>query len=173
MRIIPAAALLIACTGAALGQDLNAGCESAGWNMRAEVSAFKTTAENVAAGATLATAPPLEIGVLYVVKLQPQLDVQFPRASRKKSLVQNPLGGLASFTAAQNGFYRITVDSPLWIDMVGPDGTLTPSDFTGWHDCRLFRKSVEYALRAGQPLTLQISEAAPELVRFVIEAATH
>jgi hypothetical protein len=173
MRIIPAAALLIAYAGVAAGQDLNAGCQASGWNMRAEVVAFKTTAENIAAGATLATMPPLEIGVLYVIKLQPQLDVQFLQSSPKKSLVQNPLGGLATFAAAQDGVYRITVDSPLWIDMIGAEGTLTPSAFTGWHDCRLFRKSVEYALRAGQPMTLQLSEAAPELVRIVVEAAAH
>jgi hypothetical protein len=80
---------------------------------------------------------------------------------------------LTSFTVVGAAAYRITVDSPLWIDLVGPDGTIAPSAYTGWHDCRLFRKSVEYTLQAGQSYVLQLSEATPQLVRVVIEVAKH
>jgi hypothetical protein len=154
-------------------QDLPANCRSAGWDMTREVSLFKSTAENVPAGASEANLPPLELDVLYVLKLRPQTEVKYLQASDKKSLVQSPLGGLAAFSVKSDGQYRITVDAPLWIDVVGPGGTIAPSTYMGWHECRLFRKSVEYALRGGQSYLLQLSEATPELVRVVLGVAKH
>lgn len=164
---------VVIAANAAGAQDLGASCQAPGWDMAGEISAFKSTAENVSAGGSVETLPPLEMGVLYVLKLRPQTEVSYLRTSDKKSLVQAPLGGLASFAVPKAGVYRITVDSPLWIDAVGPEGTIAPGAFTGWHDCRLFRKSVEYRFEGPQSYVLQFSEATPELVRIVIEPAKH
>ena len=174
--IIGAAAALLAAIGsvpAQAAEDLSASCQSPGWDMGSEISAFKSTAENVVSGSAVGALPPLESGVLYVLKLRRQTEVSFLQVSSKKSLVQSPLGGMASFSVDKPGVYRITVDSPLWIDVVGPAGTIAPSSFMGWHDCRLFRKSVEYALPGPETYVLQVSEATPELVRIVIEPAKH
>jgi len=174
--IIGAAAALLTAIGSVATQaaeDLSASCQSPGWDMGGEISAFKSTAENVASGSAVGALPPLESGVLYVLKLRRQTEVNFLQVSNKKSLVQSPLGGMTSFAVDKPGLYRITVDSPLWIDVVGPAGTIAPSTFMGWHDCRLFRKSVEYALPGPETYVLQVSEATPELVRIVIEPAKH
>jgi hypothetical protein len=157
----------------AAAADLSEGCESSGWDMTREVTRFKSTAENVPAGASETGLPPLELDVLYVLKLRPQTEVKYLEASGRKSLVQSPLGGLAAFSVKTDGQYRITVDAPLWIDVVGPKGTVSPSSFIGWHECRLFRKSVEYALSGGESYLLQLSEATPELVRIVLGVAAH
>jgi hypothetical protein len=159
--------------GRARAQDPADSCRANGWDMSGEIAAFKSTAENLPAAVGQFNLPPLELGVLYVLKLSPQTSVQYPQVSTKKSLVHNPLGGLATLTVPADGQYRITVDSPLWIDVVGPDGTIAPSAYTGWHECRLFRKSIEYSLPGGKPLILQLSEATPELIRIVIESAKH
>ena len=174
--IIGAAAVLLAAIGprpTQAAEDLSASCQSPGWDMGGEISAFKSTAENVASGSAVGALPPLESGVLYVLKLRRQTEVAYLQVSNKKSLVQSPLGGMTSFAVDKPGLYRITVDSPLWIDVVGPAGTIAPSAFMGWHDCRLFRKSVEYTLPGPETYVLQLSEATPELVRVVIEPAKH
>jgi hypothetical protein len=171
---VPSAAAIPA--GAAVpaaAEDLAANCQSSGWDMAREVTLFKSTAENVPAGASESSLPPLELDVLYVLRLRPQTEVKYLQASGKKSLVQAPLGGLAAFSVKTDGQYRITVDAPLWMDVVGPAGTLTPSTYMGWHECRLFRKSVEYTLRGGESYLLQLSEATPELVRIVLGVAKH
>jgi hypothetical protein len=174
VKAVNTAVLTIACAmcGNGLAADLTASCQAPGWDMGREVSAFKSTAENLPAGASSMDLPPLEIGTLYVLKLRPQSDVQFLQTTAKASLVQNPLAGMARFTVPTPGNYRVTVDSPLWIDIVAPGGTIPPARYNGWHECRLFRKTVEYTLRAGQMLVLQLSEATPELVRVVIEPGT-
>jgi hypothetical protein len=150
-------------------EDLRASCMAPDWDMTAEVKAFQSTAENVPAGRSSLELPPLEVGRLYVLRLSPATGVTYLQTTAKKSLVQNPLGGLAQFNVPSSGNYRITVDSPLWIDVVAAGAVLAPSTFNGWHSCRLFRKTVQYALQTGQAYVLQLSEATPELVRIVIE----
>jgi len=152
-------------------EDLRAGCMAPGWDMSAELKAFQSAAENVPAGSSSLELPPLELGRLYVLRLGSQTGVQYLVTTPKKSLVQSPLGGLAQFNVPSSGNYRITVDSPLWIDVVAAGATLAPSTYNGWHSCRLFRKTVQYALQTGQAYVLQLSEATPELVRIVIEPA--
>lgn len=157
----------------ALADDPAGSCQATGWDMQNEILAFKSTAENLPAAVTQVNLAPLEVGVLYVVKLRPQTDVHYLQTADRKSLVHSPLGGLFALVVPKDGDYRITVDSPLWMDVVGPNGTLKPITYTGWHECRLFRKSIEYALTAADPWVLQISEATPELVRVVVEPARH
>jgi hypothetical protein len=152
-------------------EDLRGSCMAPGWDMAAEVKAFQSTAENLPASRSSLELPPLELGRLYVLRLSPQTEVQYLQTTAKKSLVQSPLGGLAQFNVPRPGNYRITVDSPLWIDVVAAGAVLAPGSFNGWHSCRLFRKTVQYALQAGQAYVLQLSEATPELVRIVIESA--
>ena len=162
--------ILLALAGRrAQADDPGGSCAETGWDMQTEIAAFKSTAENVPAAVTQVNLAPLEVAVLYVVKLRPQTDVHYLATADRKSLVHSPLGGLVALVVPKDGAYRITVDSPLWMDVVGPHGTLAPSRYTGWHECRLFRKSIEYALTAGDTWVLQISEATPELVRVVVE----
>jgi hypothetical protein len=166
--------VLFASSGRPAHADDPAGsCQATGWDMQNEMAAFKSTAENVPAAVTQVNLAPLDVGVLYVVKLHPQTDVHYLASSDRKSLVHSPLGGLVALVVPKDGDYRITVDSPLWMDVVGPTGALKPAAYTGWHECRLFRKSIEYTLTAGDPWVLQISEATPELVRVVVEPARH
>jgi len=165
--------LLVLGCGAALADDPAGSCQSTGWDMQSEIAAFKSTAENVPAAVTQVNLAPLEVNVLYVVKLHPQTDVHYLITADHKSLVHSPLGGLVALVVPKDGEYRITVDSPLWMDVVGPAGVLKPTAYTGWHECRLFRKSIDYALTAADPWVLQISEATPELVRVVVEPALH
>ncbi len=167
--------LLVLAQGAerAYADDPAGSCQSTGWDMQSEIIAFKSTAENVPAAVTQINLAPLEVGVLYVVKLRPQTDVHYLQTSDRKSLVHSPLGGLVALVVPKDGEYRITVDSPLWMDVVGPNGTLKPDAYAGWHECRLFRKSIDYVLTAADPWVLQISEATPELVRVVVEPARH
>jgi hypothetical protein len=170
-----ALAILLAANASAdtpVPPDLNASCRAPSFDMAAEIKAFQSTAENLPAGLSSLELPPLEVGRLYVLKLGPQSGVQFLATVTKKSLVQNPLGGLAQFNVPSSGNYRLTVDSPLWIDVVASGAALAPSTYNGWHSCRLFRKTVEYALQAGTAYVLQLSEATPELVRIVIEPAS-
>jgi len=112
----------------------------------------------------------LELNHLYTLKLSPLQDVRLARAPAKDKSSSDSRAGLARFSVAAHGRYRITVDVPVWIDVVSPRGAIDPADFHGWHACGLFRKSLEYALDGEQTLVLQITGARVDEVKLVIRA---
>lgn len=161
--------LVLAMLGCAKADGIAAACQSPGWDMSRELVAFRGPARAARAGANAADLPTIELGRLYALQLQPQSTVQFVQPPQKPARVQGPTAGLARFSVRTGGKYRITVDAPLWIDVVAPAGIVQSSDFNGWHACALFRKSVEYTLQAGRPFVLQLSGASAAAVKVAIE----
>jgi hypothetical protein len=147
-------------------------CQAPGWDMSRELKAFGLPPHALAAGTGASSAPLLRVDTLYAVRLRPQGEVQFPETPGRAAKAATPMAGIAQLKVRTSGVYRITLDSPLWIDVVTAEGTLAPKDYTGWHECSAFRKSVDFSLKAGHALTLQFSDAATDLVKVAIEPAT-
>ena len=82
--------------------------------------------------------------------------------------LSNSSAGLARLAVTADGTYRVTVDLPAWIDVVSGAGLVGSSSFRGWHDCRVFKKSVEFALPARESLILQVSGARADAVKLVV-----
>jgi hypothetical protein len=147
----------------------SANCQADGWDMNRELQAFARTPESATAGSSTARLPLLHRGTLYALRLQAQGEVHFVQPPGRPGKAVTPMAGLSHFTVSAAGRYRITVDSPLWIDVVTAQGVIPPSAYTGWHECSVYRKSVDYTLGAGQTVTLQFSDAATDLVKVTIE----
>jgi hypothetical protein len=66
-------------------------------------------------------------------------------------------GGLLRLTVAAKGSYRVALDSPAWIDLVG-EGSTAVDSFAHGHGpaCTTVRKMVDFALEPGV-YTLEIS----------------
>ncbi len=154
----------------ARADEITAACQAPGWDMSRELAAFRGAPLSAEAGGNPADLPAIELGRAYALRLRPQNDVRFLRPPEKQSRLASPVAGLARFSVAASGKYRVTVDAPLWIDVVAPTGTVQSSAFNGWHQCSLFRKSVEYELQAGEALVLQLSGADAAVVKVAIEA---
>jgi hypothetical protein len=149
-----------------------AACQAPGWDMSRELKTFGVSPRTLAAGIGSRGAPLLRVDTLYALRLRPQGEVQFSEPPGRAVRAATPMAGIVQFRARTSGVYRVTLDSPLWIDVVTGEGTLAPTDYTGWHDCSAFRKSVDYSLKAGHALTLQFSDAATDLVKVTIEPTT-
>jgi len=167
--VLAVPAVLLAMLSMAKADKLTAACQAPGWDMNRELVAFRASALSAKAGANPADSPEIKLGRLYALQLQPQNTIEFLRPPEKATRLQSPAAGLARFSVRTDGRYRITVDGPLWIDVVAPTGTVQSSSFNGWHECNLYRKSVAYTLHAGQPLMLQLSGAPSALVKLAIE----
>ena len=137
--------------------------------MSRELGVFRGSALKAIAGTASVNVPVLKLDQLYVLELRPQSDVQFVQPPERAARASVPSAGLTRFIVTSSGKYRITVDSPLWIDVIAPTGAIAPSAFNGWHQCSVFRKSVEYALQAGQSVVLQLSDAALASVKIAVE----
>ena len=168
-RLLALPLMLLAMIGAAKADDIAAACQSSGWDMSRELTAFRGTARDTRGGSKATDMPTIELGRLYALQLQPQSSVQFLRPPQKPAKVQAPAAGMVRFSVTGAGKYRITVDAPLWIDVVAPTGIVPSEDFNGWHACALFRKSVDYTLQAGQSFVVQLSGASAAAVKIDIE----
>ena len=144
-------------------------CQAPEWDMGREVSAFGTTAEAAATAHARVKPPTLRLGRLYALTLFPQNEVEFIQPPAQGHGSARLFGGVVRFPVATSGSYRVTVDAPLWIDVATVGGIIAPSGFIGWHECPLYRKSVEYDLRAGQLLMLQLSGAPTAVTQITIE----
>jgi len=163
------AVVFLAMLGAAKADDIAAACQSPGWDMSRELAAFRGTAREARGGATAADLPTIEPGRLYALQLRPQSTVQFLQPPQKAAKVPAPAAGMARFSVTIGGKYRVTVDAPLWIDIVESTGIVRSDDYNGWHACTLYRKSVDYTLQAGRPFVLQLSGASAAAVKIDIE----
>jgi hypothetical protein len=161
---------MLACARWAGAEDVTQTCQTDGWDMTREIAAFHGSTPSVAAGTTATNARTLTAGALATLSLKPQGDIQFAAPPERPAKVPVPLAGLAQFKVATAGRYRITVDAPLWLDAVSGSAIIPSGTFNGWHQCPLFRKTVEYTLQAGQVVVLQFSGAATDLVKVLIEA---
>lgn len=149
--------------------DPTTNCQSPTWDMHRELKAFGTSPQSEAAGSGGPKSPLLLLDTLYALRLHPQGEVRFAEPPGRTVKSATPMAGMARITVRSSGSYRITLDSPLWIDVVTPEGILAPLDYTGWHECGVFRKSVVFSLKAGHAVALQFSDAATDLVKVAIE----
>lgn len=128
--------LLVSATlSSAQAVDTTDTCQATGWDMSRELATFHSAALNATAGSAIGNVPVLQLDHLYVLQLHPQSAVQFVRVPEKAARAPTPSAGLARFTATMSGKYRVTVDAPLWIDVLTTTGIIPSTAFNGWHQC--------------------------------------
>lgn len=98
-------------------------------------------------------------GKAVALKLLPTPKVAYPLRPEKPGGSVS-YGGLASFTVAEEGVWRVALSSGAWVDVV-KDGSASQSVAHGrGPDCSGIRKMVDYRLTPGT-YTLQIAATAP------------
>lgn len=152
----------------ALPAEASDPCQTAGWDMREELNTFRGSSIAIEAGESTPSAPVIITGRLYRVTLGLQTNVQFERAPAKPPQGTQTHAGVLRLNVPREGVYRITVDSPIWIDLLAQSAPLQTTRFSGWHGCASFRKSLEYALKPGDAITLQLNHSAQGTVRVLI-----
>jgi hypothetical protein len=69
------------------------------------------------------------------------------------------------------GRYRITLDAPMWIDVIDADQPIQSTAFQRQRPCTLIHKSVEWSLPADVDLIVQITGAgAREHAKLAVTA---
>lgn len=162
--------LLAACSSTALAAGASDPCTHFAWNVTRELRLFASTPARWTAGKTAAAAPHLRPGKLYELSLSPQDQVHFALSPGKKALADGAYAGLADLRVPAAGLYRISLDTPFWIDVVADGKLLAAQNFTGNHQCRRprsLRKLVEFQLPAGKVL-VQLSGGPWKQVRVAV-----
>ena len=134
-------------------------CIEFAWDARAEHALYAMPAVQLAAASERPHGAVLSVDRLFQLRLSPQTEVRYPTPPGAHSASEHAFGGLAEFTLAVAGAYRISADGPVWIDVAFNGVLLKPQDFEGRRGCRNPHKIVEFVLPMGVPLTLQLSGA--------------
>jgi hypothetical protein len=156
------------CGGSALAADE---CTGFKWDVSKEHALFGGTSVNLVSGADPATAPSIRVQRLYLLQLSPQSAVQFAAGPGKQLAAADAFAGLVRLKIDAPGNYRVSVDVPLWIDVVADAKLTPPVDYQGQRDCSAPHKIVEFALAGGTSYVLQISGSATTNVRLAVTAA--
>jgi hypothetical protein len=134
-------------------------CMDFKWDVAKERALFAGPPTVMQAGTDSKSAPIVLPNHLYQLTLSPQNSVNFSVRQGKKA-DDNANAGLAILRLGAEGSYRISVDLPVWIDVVTQDSVLQPTDYQGQHDCAAPRKVVVFDLKGTKPFLLQFSGAA-------------
>jgi hypothetical protein len=163
--------LLLVLRMAAMPASADDSCVDFKWDVSKERALFAQTPVGLTAGKDPRSAPAAVAGRLYSLHLTGQDQVAFAVAPGKKAPTAPAYAGLATVKVPAAGSYRISIDLPLWIDVVSKGALLQPTDFQGQHGCNAPHKIVEFALSGAEPLVLQLSNGAADTVRLTITPA--
>jgi hypothetical protein len=167
MRYLQAAGLLsLACLAA--GQLAHAdACIDFKWDVRQERALFAQKPVAASAGTDLKTAPALTPGHLYRLKLNPQAGVKF-EATPAKTAGPDAFAGIAVLKVPKEGSYRISLEIPMWIDVVANGTLLEAKDYQGQPNCNAPHKIVVFDLAPARSLVLQMSRASSDAVLLTL-----
>jgi hypothetical protein len=152
-RTLVIVTLLGLCSAAARADDP---CAAFKWNVAEERALFAGKAQALAAAKDTDGAPGLAVGRLYDISLLPQATLALRAPAGPKSRFEGAYAGFAHLDIAAAGTYRVSLDQPGWIDVVGEHGVIAASDFAGQHGCSAPHKVVQFELPAGS-LLLQLT----------------
>jgi hypothetical protein len=143
------------------------GCIDFKWDVRQERALFAHKPVEASAGTDLKSAPALTPGHLYRLKLSPQTGVNF-EVMPAKAAGADAFAGIAVLKVTKDGSYRVSLEIPLWIDVVSNGALLEAKDYQGQPGCNAPHKIVVFELAHAQPLVLQMSRASLESVMLTL-----
>jgi hypothetical protein len=157
--------ILCAGAGPAIAADE---CTGFKWDVSKEHALFGGPSVTLVAGKDTASAPNVAINRLYLLQLKPQGSVSFALPPGKKVPAEDAYAGLAVLKLDAPGNYRVSVDVPLWIDVVANGKLEPPVDYQGQQQCSAPHKIVEFDLSDATKFVLQISSSTTTNVRVTV-----
>ncbi|MFO7324971.1 MAG: hypothetical protein DIU62_004555 [Pseudomonadota bacterium] len=161
------ALLLMLAAPAALAGQPDA-CAAYQMDVSAEVDLFQEQALEVPAGDRAETAPQIEAGRLYQVKLRPQRGLTYPVTAARREPDAAQSGGMVRVFIAEAGRYRVSVDQPSWVDAIHEGRPLESLDFRSSRECSGPTKIVTFHVPAGAELLLQFIDVDRPSLRLAV-----
>jgi hypothetical protein len=146
------------------------GCGSFSTDVARELALMRQPPIPVTAASSVTDlAPRLSPGKHYAISLIAQKQVRFAASPGRAARAKLSRGGVLRFEVADPGFYRVSITSRHWIDVLDGDAVIPSVNHHG-PGCDLLHKIVEFELTANRPLTLQLSGRDDAIVGLAITA---
>ena len=102
------------------------------------------------------------------VALHPTNRVSLTAASKTAEKVEGAFAGFLLFTVPQDGNYRVSSDTALWIDVLDQDKALERTTLNRRIQCGRVHKSIRFGLKGGVKYWLQLSGSKTREVQVMI-----
>jgi molybdate transport system substrate-binding protein len=155
----------------ARSSGMTSGCSGFAFDVSREMALLRAKPRAVAAGTSNTKAAALDVNQSYRVALAAQAQVTFAVAPEKAPSQANPRAGMLRLTPlAGASTLRVSLDQPAWIDLVSEGRVLESTRHTGSRDCPPLHKNVEFTVKPGVPLLLQLSNSTAPSLAVVVTA---
>jgi hypothetical protein len=143
------------------------GCDKFPWDMNREFSLMVT--DPVSFDAATSADPewrrlPMDRRVQF--KLRPTADVTLAAKSEKQHAAST-FSGMAPVRVPYSTRFRISSTKPVWIDVVGPSGMLTPTKIAVMPDCEKLVKAAIFKMDIEQEYWIQITGSPDPVVELM------
>lgn len=148
--------------------EMHGDCASFSWNMDREWRLWEDRPVAARASTAPRHPPVIKLDQRTSVTLTKRGSVRFAVAPEKAMGSPESYSGLLRFVPTKTGVYRVSAGGPLWIDAVVEGHRVASERFEMQTRCRTIFKSVAYALRAGVPVTLQLSGSETSSIELLV-----
>lgn len=160
-RHVVVVAALLAAPGLAAA-DEPAGCAAFHWPIERERAALVAARDPVMNGGLL------RYDAAMSLKLQPFAEAGLPQPPERSPKVSPSFAGRFTLAAPPKaGFYKVTLGSDGWIDVIDNGVFLHPKGFAAAKNCDGARKSVKFDLPA-RPLAVQLSNVKDADIAVIV-----
>jgi hypothetical protein len=146
----------------------DADCTAFTWDMTHELQLFADAGMPLVTGTTEQGAPRVEVDTLYAVDLHPLGDVVLAHAPGSRVAADAGARGLLALRVPAEGRYRISLDAPMWIDVIRAGQPIISTAFQNGGTCRVIHKSVEWSLPAGGDLVVQLAGSPKDHAKLAV-----
>src|SRR5262249_51817973 len=131
--------------GTAAAVPAQESCLDFKWDVATERLFFGSEARDVPSGKDPSRVPVVVPDHLYRIALLPKAQLKYAVPPGKQASTDT-LGGIVLLNIARNGTYRVSLDLPIWVDVVGDDIRISPVDYQEQRSCDAPHKIVVFDL---------------------------
>lgn len=145
-------------------------CSTFSWDMSHELELFAQPGTPLEVGTNAESAPGIDVDTVYALTLYSLHDVRLARAPGKTFTTGRGIGvgGVLILRVSTAGRYRISLDAPLWIDVIDAGQQIESTASQGHRPCTLIHKSVEWPLPANVDLVVQVTGDARRHAKLAV-----
>lgn len=149
-------------------EEMQGDCSNYKWDMSQEFGLWETEASDVAAATSADDVPAIGLATRYTVTLLPHESVAFVATPEKDRGGDGKFSGLLKLEIPEDGLYRISASSGVWIDAVVNGTVVKSTSFEMQTKCTTVFKSVAYRLSGGDTALLQVNGSRSDTVDIAI-----
>jgi len=143
-------------------------CSGFRFDVSKELKLFETQPQAINAGTAAKAATAMQADRLYALTLSEQSKVKFVTSPGKLTVADGSYAGVLKIDAPRSATIRVSSTEAAWVDVVSGGKRVESTRHTGSGNCPALRKVVEFAVKPGTQLLLQVSGSTNKEIKVAV-----